>query len=103
MPLTDGKNLCRNANNHGGQRRLPIRQQEYFDLIHDYFHKEFEVPAEKIKPEANLFEDLELDSIDALDMIGMLEAKYDIEVDEDEVKSIRTVQDVVDYLTRKIP
>ena len=100
--LTNRPILCRNASRYGGQRRLPISQQEYYRLIHDYFHKEFEVPAEKIKPESNLFEDLELDSIDALDMIGMLEAKYDIEVDEEEVKSIRTVQDVIDYLTRKL-
>jgi acyl carrier protein len=52
--------------------------------------------------EANLFADLALDSIDALDMVGMLEARLDIEVREEDLKTIRTVLDVVDYICRKV-
>ena len=53
-------------------------------------------------PEANLFADLALDSIDALDMVGMLEARLDIEVREEDLKTIRTVRDVVDDICRKV-
>ncbi len=70
--------------------------------IKEFFIKEFEIPEEQIVPEAHLFKDLGLDSIDALDMISMLETEADIEVNEEELKSIRTVQDIVDYVMKKI-
>jgi len=52
--------------------------------------------------EANLFDDLAFDSIDALDMVGMLEARLGIEVREEDLKAIRTVRDVVDYIGVKV-
>lgn len=75
---------------------------EIFSLIKEYFIEEFEIPEEDIKPEAELFTDLELDSIDALDMVSMLESKYEFEVDEEEVKKIRTIQDVIDFILKNI-
>ena len=53
-------------------------------------------------PEANLFADLALDSIDALDMVGMLEARLEIGMREEDLKTIRTVRDVVDCMCRKV-
>jgi acyl carrier protein len=47
-------------------------------------------------------DDLALDSIDALDMVGMLEARLGIEVREEDLKAIRTVRDVVDYICIKV-
>ncbi len=79
-----------------------MKSEEVFEVIKDYFINEFEVPEEKITLEAHLFTDLGLDSIDALDMIGMLESKTDIDVDEEELKKIRTVKDVVDYVVKKL-
>jgi len=79
-----------------------MKSEEVFGIIKDYFINEFEVPEEKISLEANLFTDLGLDSIDALDMIGMLESRTDIDVDEEELKKIRTVKDVVDYVVKKM-
>ncbi len=77
-------------------------RNEIFSLIKEYFIEEFEIPEEDIKPEAELFTDLELDSIDALDMVSMLESKYEFEVDEEEVKKIRTIQDVIDFIIKNI-
>jgi acyl carrier protein len=79
-----------------------MSREEIYNLIKIFFTEEFEIPAEKVVPEANLFEDLALDSIDALDMVGMLEARLDIEVREEDLKTIRTVQDVADYICRKV-
>ncbi len=75
---------------------------EIFDLVKKYLAEEFEIKEGKIRPEANLFSDLGLDSIDALDMAGMLEDKLNIEIVEDELKSIRTVSDIVEYIDGKI-
>lgn len=78
-----------------------MNREEAFELVKKYLSGKFEIEEEKIKPKAHLFTDLGLDSIDALDMAGMLEAEMDIEINEEELKKIRTVQDTVNYIVRK--
>ena len=51
-----------------------------------------------IKPETRLYEDLDFDSIDAIELILQLEEKYDEKISADKLKSARTIQDVVDCL-----
>lgn len=77
-----------------------MESNEIFELVKEYFINEFEIPEEKIVLEATLFEELELDSIDALDMIGMLESKLDIEIDIEELTDILTVQDVIQFIMK---
>jgi len=78
-----------------------MNKNDIFLFIKQYFVDTFEIPEKKIKLQASLFEDLELDSIDALDMVGMLEAEMNIETNEKELKTIITVQDVVEYILAK--
>ncbi len=77
-------------------------EKKYTISSRSFFTEEFKIPAEKVVPVANLFADLDLDSIDVLDMLGMLEGRLDIEVREGDLKTIRTVRDVVDYICRKV-
>ena len=63
-------------------------------LIADHF----EIDEALIKPEANLVEDLDFDSIDAIELILQLEEKYEEKISADKLKSSRTIQDVVDCL-----
>jgi acyl carrier protein len=76
-------------------------KNDIFLFVKKYFVDTFEIPEKKIDLKSSLFDDLELDSIDALDMVGMLEAEMNIETNEKELKTITTVQDVVDYILRK--
>lgn len=56
----------------------------------------FEIDPQDITPEARLYEDTELDSIDAVDMIVHLQKKTGKKIKPETFKSVRTVQDVVD-------
>ncbi len=57
----------------------------------------FEVDTSEIKPESRLYEDLDIDSIDAVDMIVKLKAYTNKKrLEPSDFKSVRTVQDVVD-------
>lgn len=56
----------------------------------------FEIDPQDIKPEARLYEDLELDSIDAIDMVVQLQKKVGKKIKPEEFKAVRTVQNVVD-------
>jgi acyl carrier protein len=79
-----------------------MEKKEIFDIIKGYFISQFEVPEDKITMDALLKDDLGLDSIDALDMIGMLEARLNMEIEGEELKNIRTVRDVVEFIYQKI-
>lgn len=59
-----------------------------------------EVNAEDVRPESRFMEDLGFTSFDFMSMLGELEDEFDVEVDQQEVADIRTVQEAVDYLTR---
>ncbi|MEI7606280.1 MAG: acyl carrier protein [Rhodospirillaceae bacterium] len=56
----------------------------------------FEVPPEKIAPEAKLFEDLDLDSIDAVDLITKVQEISGKKIKPEQFKTVRTVGDVVE-------
>ena len=57
-----------------------------------------EVEPENVHPESRFMEDLGFTSYDFMSMIGELEEKYDVEVDEREVAEIRTVGEAVRYV-----
>lgn len=59
-----------------------------------------EVQPENIKPESRFMEDLGFTSFDFMSMLGELEDEFDVEVDQQEVADIRTVQEAVDYLEK---
>ena len=70
-------------------------QEEIFKTIKDILAADFECDPEKLTPEARLFEDLDLDSIDAVDLIVRLQKNINKRVDPNDFKQIRTLQDVV--------
>ena len=56
----------------------------------------FEVPADKVVPEARLYEDLDLDSIDAIDLVVKLQQFTGRRIKPEDYKTVRTVGDVID-------
>jgi acyl carrier protein len=64
----------------------------------DVLHEMFELDKAKITPEANLYTDLDIDSIDAVDLVVKLNQLTGKRLQPEVFKSVRTVQDVVDAL-----
>ncbi|TNF35219.1 MAG: acyl carrier protein [Gammaproteobacteria bacterium] len=62
--------------------------------------RDFEVPAEAITPEANLYADLDLDSIDAVDLIVQVQDLIDKKIQPDEFKAARTVDDILTIISK---
>jgi len=79
-----------------------MREDEVFKRVSEYLTTQFEIPPEKISPEARLFKDLGMDSIDALDWFAAMQSEIGLPIIENELKMIRTVQDVVDYVIRNL-
>jgi len=66
--------------------------------LQHYLVEMFEVPPEKITRDARLFEDLDLDSIDAVDLIVKLQELTGRKFKPEEFKSVRTVGDLIDHV-----
>jgi acyl carrier protein len=79
-----------------------MREDEVFKKVSEYLMNQFEIPPEKINPGAHLFKDLGMDSIDALDWFAAMQSEIGLPIIEQEIKMIRTVQDVVNYLVRNL-
>jgi acyl carrier protein len=79
-----------------------MQKEEALKKVSEYLMTQFEIPSEKINPEAHLFKDLEMDSIDALDWFAAMQSEIGLPIIEKELKMIRTVQDVIDYVVRNL-
>ena len=60
----------------------------------------FEIPPEKVKPETKLYEELDLDSIDAIDLVVQLQTLTGKRVNPEDFKNVRTVNDVLDCIEK---
>ncbi len=52
------------------------------------------VPADRITPEARLIEDLEISSLDRIELIFELESAFEIEIPDEEIVKVRTLGDI---------
>ncbi len=59
-----------------------------------------EVEPEDVKAESRFMEDLGFTSFDFMSMLGELEDAFDVEIDQQEVTDIRTVQEALAYLEK---
>lgn len=74
-----------------------MTKQEIFDYLLSILRDNTEIDTSNVKPESRLNEDLNMDSIDAIDLIVSLKPIFDGKrMSPDVFKSVRTVQDVVD-------
>ena len=61
---------------------------------------EFGEEPENVKPDSR-FEDLDIDSLDLVELAQVVEDEYSIEISDAEMEKIATVQDVVDFVTQR--
>lgn len=76
----------------------PASQQEIYPWLVDILHEMFDLDKAKITGEANLYTDLDIDSIDAVDLAVKLKQLTGKRLQPEVFKSVRTVQDVVNAL-----
>ena len=62
----------------------------------------FELEPERVTPTANLYTDLEIDSIDAIDLIDHIKRQTGYKLAAEDFRTVRTVQDVVDAVWQKV-
>ena len=78
-----------------------MTKEEIFKQVQQLLTEAFELEAGAVTPEAHLYRDLDLDSFDAIDLAVNMESKTGIKLQEEELKSIRTVSDIVEIVYPK--
>ena len=73
-------------------------QEELYSKIKNVLIEEFEVEEDIISIEANLFTDLHLDSLDAIDLMVTLDKELGIEIKTEEMQNIHTIEDVCKFI-----
>ena len=71
-----------------------------FDKLVEIIMNYVEVEKEDVKPESRFMEDLGFTSFDFMSMLGEVEDEFDLEIEQEKVADIRTVQEAVDYLEK---
>ena len=64
------------------------------EIVNSVLVDEFEIEPEALKPEAHLFEDIGLDSLDAVDLMVMVDKKLGVRIEEEAARALRTLEDV---------
>jgi len=75
-----------------------MTKEEIFQKLKEILCNEFEIEAASITAEAKLYDDLELDSIDAVDLLVKMKEFVPLKIEPEQFKKARTVQNVVDIL-----
>lgn len=75
---------------------------EIVSKINHFLVEEFEVDIEKIVPEANLRETLQLDSLDYIDLVVVIESNFGFKVKAEDFTDIVTFQNFYDYVENKL-
>ncbi|UTA48716.1 acyl carrier protein [Simiduia sp. 21SJ11W-1] len=73
-------------------------REEIFATIQNIMVDMFELDAAEVTLEAHLYDDLDIDSIDAVDMVVELKNLTGKKIKPDDFKAVRTVSDVVDVV-----
>ncbi|OLU33291.1 acyl carrier protein [Pseudomonas sp. PA15(2017)] len=77
-------------------------REEIFDTLRDALVELFELSPERVSLDANLYEDLEIDSIDAVDLIDHIKRQTGKKIAAEAFKSVRTVGDVVEAVYQMV-
>ncbi len=68
-------------------------------VVNEVFTESFEIDSARLTPEAKIFEELGLDSLDIVDLIVALQKKFKVQIREDErVRKIRTLNDIYEFI-----
>ena len=59
--------------------------------------KTLELKEKDIKPETRLTQDLEIDSLDLVDLVAAFEEEFNIEIADQDIKKLQTVHDIIEY------
>jgi len=76
-----------------------MTREEIVAITNEVFEESFEIEPERLVPEASIFQELGLDSLDTVDLVVAIQKRFGVRVRDDErIRSIRTLNDVYTFI-----
>jgi acyl carrier protein len=79
-----------------------MAREEILNALKEVLVDKLKVESDTITDDANLFEDLGLDSIDLMTVVMAVEEKFNIEVSDEELEDVSTLAQAADILSTKV-
>jgi acyl carrier protein len=79
-----------------------LSKEQIFARVQEILTESFDLEPDEVRLDSHLIDDLDLDSIDAIDLAVGLEEEVGLKVEEEELQEIRLVGDVVDLIHHKL-
>ena len=83
-----------------GMTMAVLQHEEIKNAVNAAIAKEFEIDPARLVPTADLMKDLELDSLDSVDLIAALERTFKVKCPEKEARSLRSLNDIHFFVER---
>jgi len=79
-----------------------MNKEEIIEKVNRLLVEEFEIDADMLTPEASLKNDLEIDSLDFVDIVVLVEREFGFKPKAEELKNAKTLQDFYNYIEAKV-
>ncbi len=79
-----------------------MQKEEVISIINEFLIDEFELEESQVVPEALLKQDLEIESLDFVDIVVIIEKKFSFKVKGEEMIDVKTLQDLYDYIIERV-
>ncbi len=71
---------------------------EIISKVNAILEEDFEIESDALNENAHLYEELELDSLDAVDLVVAIEEKLNVKIPEEDMREIRTLGELYNFL-----
>lgn len=79
-----------------------MNKEKIFEILKENLIELFEIDEKNITLEARIYEDLDIDSIDAIDLIDSIKKKTGYRLEPNDFRAVRTLGDIVEAVAAKI-
>ena len=79
-----------------------MTSEEVFKDLKVILNEEFEVAEDLITLEASFYDEMELDSLDAIDLVVRISDKYNIDIGNKAIEETKTIQQLIDAVLNKL-
>ena len=77
-----------------------MTDQEILSGLAEIIHEITDLPADDVTPEANFVDDLDIDSLSMVEIAVAAQDKFGVEIPDEQLKDLKTVQDVVNFVSK---
>ena len=79
---------------------MALSEQEILAGLGEIVDEIAGVTADEVTPEKSFVDDLDIDSLSMVEIAVAAQDKFGVEIPDDQLKALTTVQDVIDYVRR---